>query len=263
VPQSNWVRDLFRRCPLTASLIAINLLTWLGGFFGQHSVGNLALSDLRHAPWTLLTYPLYTPQRPIWFLFTLYVLHWIGRDLEPAWGTRKFAAVALALTMVCGLSLNLLPPLLGVAGLPLAGLEQPLTALFVMWAMLNPMATVLFMMIIPIQARVLGYATLVLIYFDTGPILGFFALLGPLLGWLYVYRSRSVRVKPRPKQKLRVIEGGRKDAPTAPRKVSFQPSMSELEVDRILEKIQKDGMVALTPEEKSTLESHSRRLRDN
>ena len=282
-PQSQGLRERFRRSPFTIGLITINLVTWLSVFFMQQNIwSRLMLSDVMAAPWTLLTYPLYSPTSPLSLLLTCYVLYWIGTSLESAWGTRKLAWVTAALTVISGISLNLAPRLVGLPGMPLAGLEEPLTGLFIMWAMMNPSAVILFMFVLPIQARILGYASLVLLYFSTGPLLGLFALVAPLLGWYYVHRTQyapaRARTKPgkggkrnpltsffrrKPRKHLRALDGGRQsdDAPTL-KPLRFQPSMSELEVDRILEKIQKEGMSALTPTEKAMLESHSRKLRD-
>lgn len=280
--QSNWLSEQFRRSPLTVGLITVNLITWLITFFTQSNLCSaLLLSDARSAPWTLLTYPLYTPAAPFSLLLTCFVLHWCGSSLESLWGTRKFASVTLALTLLSGVSMNLAPRLFGLPGLPLAGLYQPAEALFVMWAMLNPGAVILVMFVLPIQARLLGYLTLVMVYFDNGPVLGLFALVAPLLGWLYVRRTRfggsPVRKSPaksggrnligswlrsRRKKSMRVLEGGLvKDS--LPSMLRLQASSAELEVevDRILAKIHREGMSALTPAEKAQLEAHSRRLR--
>ena len=209
---------------MTAGLVAINLFTWLSVFLAQRDLwSGFILNDFRTAPWALLTYPLYTPGEPFLLLFTCYMLYWIGSSLESCWGTRKFALVTAALTVIAGLSLNLAPPLVGLPRLPLAGLGQPLAALFTMWAMLNPSATVLLMFFLPVQARFLGYAGLALLYLNTGPVLGLFALVAPLGGWYYVQRTRlpvsakggwrnplDSLFRAHRRRHLRVIDGGRR-----------------------------------------------------
>src|SRR5438093_1137271 len=69
----------------------------------------------------------------------------------------------------------------------------PVTA-FLAWCMTHPFATVLFMFVIKVQARWLGYIELALTFFlPRHPIVGLFALLPSLAAWWYATRGRLFR----------------------------------------------------------------------
>ncbi|MBI3927115.1 MAG: hypothetical protein HY319_16380 [Armatimonadetes bacterium] len=263
-------------------------MTWLTNFFSQGALWSWYFT-IAQTPWALAVYPFFTPSDVLTFLFTCYITGWIGRSLEASWGTRKLGIIALCMSLGMALSLKLGAHMLGGQTM-MVGLQLPMTGLFVMWAMLNPTATVLFMFVIPVQARWLGYLDLAFLYFSHGPVLGFFAILCPLLGWLYVHKTRylgrqlwpgpvrAVVVAParerrswnpfanyrraRLKKSLRAIEGGGTGRTPRPRVIrTEEPSEREREIDRILDKIRDEGMSSLTEEERARLDAQSERLR--
>ena len=263
------LRAFFRNYPVTAFIASANVVTFLLIFFGLGApLTYLAVADLQTQPWAILTYPLIGQGGVIGVALMTYMLWWVGRSLEGTWGHQKFAQVFVTVSIGFALSMWVGGIVVRGQGIPLSGIWFPFAGLFIMWAMMNPRAVVLFFFVLPIEARFLGYLDLVLLYFNTGPVLGLFAIAPGLLSWLYVsewYRnfkrqrsSRSKGVsKPRKSKsraRLKVIDGGLKDAPVADR-------TPPPELDKILDKINKQGMESLTELEKATLDSYSARLR--
>jgi membrane associated rhomboid family serine protease len=181
--------------PVTAALLAANALTFLIDFVTQRHISSVLHLDptaLLARPWTLVTYPLTTPMSPLWLAVLGYVFWWVGSSLERAWGSLEFGVILFALTVVGAVAHTVGTVVTGLP-VPLAGLSVPLASVFIAWCMVNPEATVLFMFVVPLQARILGYLDLALLYFTTGPILGLFALVAPLVAWWYAVRGRRLR----------------------------------------------------------------------
>ncbi len=262
------IRAFFRSYPVTAFITTTNVVTWLMIFFGLGGpLVYLASADLLTQPWALLTYPLIGQGDVLRVAILAYMMWWVGRSLEGTWGHQKFATVFVTVSIGFALSMWIGGIAVMGRGIPLSGIMMPFAGLFVMWAMMNPKAVVLFFFVLPIEARFLGYLDLVLLYFNTGPVLGLFALAPGLLCWLYVsewYRDFKRR-RPQPKAakparksksraKLKVIDGGLKDTPMVDR-------APPPELDNILDKINTQGIESLTELEKATLDTYSAKLR--
>jgi membrane associated rhomboid family serine protease len=86
------------------------------------------------------------------FLADALVLFFFGGSLERAWGSGRFLFFFFACGIVAGLSAMALVPLFHVSPV-FYGMLATFAALVVAFATLDPSATVLFSMLIPIQAR--------------------------------------------------------------------------------------------------------------
>ena len=198
------LRDFVQRggVPVTLSLVAINVLTFLAAFFSPAVAGYFLQTEMvfsgrsvLHAPWTLLTYSLVSPEAfSFWFVINL-VFFWLsGGSLERSWGSQRFAIFFFALTLASSLSLLAGSLLLHGPLLPLNGVFLPWTGLIVAFCMLNPeqQITVYFF---PVRAKYLAIGVTVLTYFNygsmLGPLPGLFSLGGILLAYLYVKFGRS------------------------------------------------------------------------
>ncbi len=286
-----------RERPWTFALLSSNLAFWLLGFFGYSTLGAIFAGELGiAAPWRWVTYAWVTPYstHPLLLIISLYVTGWIAGSLERTWGSRKFVAIFLVLSVLAA-TFHWVGSVATLGGLDtsvdVAGLHLPLISLFVIWAGLNPEATVLFMFVLPVKARYLALAGVVLTYFSVGPILGLFDVALPVAGWFWaskVDRGRpgpraagsprqrvadwwQKRVREKKKSRFQVHEGkgqsgGRKDTGltvvgSRREEVSKLTNEAEIELDRILDKIRLEGMASLTKEEKDRLDYHSRKLR--
>ena len=186
--------------PVTRSLIAINVLTFLLHFivvaFAQAGDPFRWLTfetpGFVVKPWSLLTYPLFTYD-PISLLLAGYWLWIVGGMLERSWTSRRFLQFFAGITLITSVSLAIGSLLLGVIGavppVGLNGLWMPLAALTVAWCLLNPDQIVLMGFVLPIKGRILMWIVVALTYFVFagygGPWLAFFALAGVGTSYLY------------------------------------------------------------------------------
>lgn len=275
-------------------IITANVVTWLLSFFHISEPAQILAGQLEVASaWRWITYPLVGSGDVFFFALFMFVFWWIGSSLERSWGSLKFGRVFWVVTLGFAFSTWLGTAILTQNLQPLvtlAGLHGPELTLFVMWAAMNPMASVLLFFVIPVQARWLALAMVLFSFVAAGPKFGLFAILVPVLGWFWVRRSsgaapgpssrRSLsqwwrdRKRAKQKTKFKPIEGGRGlgvsalEPGTRPKLRStvvgqIEESSSEVELNRILDKINAEGMDSLTDEERETLDSRSRRLRDN
>ncbi len=279
------------------ALSLLSVLIWVLSFFGVQAPmmmlgGEL---DVGHA-WRWLTYPLANPVAPrdfLWLALGAWCFTLFASPLERMWGSLRFCRVFVVLTLFSalmewfayGAATQSLPPTVA----PVWSMRVPAAGIFTIWAALHRDFTVLAMFVIPIQARYLALIGGVLMFFDNrGPLFGFAAVIVMGASWLWASRYGSLSTGARPKgstgpvswlkerqrtqrkSRFQVLEGGTATPllKGGPRTIeSVKPSKldtaSEKELDRILDKIRFEGMNSLTEAEKQTLDSQSRRLRDD
>lgn len=295
---SAWVQAQFRETPWTAWILLANVATWMLTFFGVSQAVELLSGPIGvSTAWKWLFYPLLTLMPIHWFLLFLYVFWWIGTSLERQWGSEKFGRVFVALTLLSACAFWAGTAAAAQAWNPQFAMPLGLThvelGLFLIWCSINSEATILAFFVIPIKAKWMGIASLVLGYFQMGPILGLGYIAVPIGCWFWAQRdsaklhggspsSKSIgdrleeRRRKKKKSRFKVLEGKKLDAPAATfpesnvpdlrelnrEKAAKEKSANEAELDRILDKIRFEGMTALTPEEKSTLDQQSQRLKD-
>ncbi len=102
--------------------------------------------------WQPFTYQLAHGPNFFWFLADAMVLFFFGGSLERAWGAGRFLFFFFAVGIIAGLCAMALVPWLHTYPV-FYGLLANFAALVVAFAAMDPYATVLFSMIIPIQAR--------------------------------------------------------------------------------------------------------------
>lgn len=288
-----WVQRAFQETPWTATLIVINLVTWLLVFFKQPLLASVLAGPLTlEAAWRWLTYPLYTPMGVAWLLLFLFVFHWIGSSLERQWGSEKFLRVFVVVTLLTSAAYwvgHAVEQQSVTPAVSLVGLTLPETTLFCIWAALNSEASILLFFVLPVKARYLAIASMVIYYFSVGPVVGAFAVLVPIGGWYWARKGGSgapgrakqsvgemikQKQRERKKSKFKLVEGEGRGALTPSALKTNIPDLRELnkkvpssgmeeggELDRILDKIRFEGMSALTPGERETLDRQSRKLK--
>lgn len=178
----------------TWSLLAFTavpyLIAWLTKSDALQNLLGLSWADIGRNPWSLLTFPLASSGSGGMIFFVILTCLWtymIGKSLESDMGPGLLLGVFGVLTLSASTAWILGSLIVGGSPL-LAGIFLPLSALTVIWAMRNPEHSILFMMVIPVKAKYLAVISAVIVLFSSGgetPLLGVFALLPLLLGFLY------------------------------------------------------------------------------
>ncbi len=267
------------RTPQTAIgwIILINLAVWLvGSFFFPnpgHSLDRLASwlalgGDTLWKPWlwwNMVSYGFAHAPAPSHILFNMLGLFILGRDIEWTYGKREFILLYLALIFAGGLVWSVASAVVGDYR-PVVGASGAVAGIVVLYAMHFPRRTLLLFFVIPIPAWVLG---VLLVMGDLLGALGHadenvaylvhlagagFAFLYYKFGWRFERMgaglSKRVRQLRSPRLKVRRPEEDESDE-------NFTD-----EVDRILEKISREGEASLTRRERRALQDASRRYQD-
>jgi len=210
--------------------------------------------------WQLVTYALMHSVGGIWhILINCLMLWWFGQMVESRLGTKRFLYFTLAGAAIGGVAYVAWQLAAGRAGYVI-GASGAAMALLILGTFWYPTTQLLFMFVIRMPLWI-GAAILVgmdvlraLAGSDSG--IAFQAHLGGALwGWIYY------RYGPRIEGVFARID---KAADAAQRKKDRRREEQnrdlKLEVDRILDKVNRDGMTALTDEEKKFLKSASKKL---
>ncbi|MDR7415481.1 MAG: rhomboid family intramembrane serine protease [Armatimonadota bacterium] len=178
-------------CPVTWTVILLNLLTFFLDFLGLAVPFALAFDTLSPLarPWTLLTYPLFGGGSIVGVLLSAYVFWLLGGSLERAWGTRDYLLFLGLTTLATALGVWVGAVLLRRVAV-LAGLWMPVAATTVAWAALNPYERLLVYFAVPVEGRWLGLLAAVLVFFSFRFPLGIFALAGCGAAWWYARSGR-------------------------------------------------------------------------
>lgn len=233
------IQSFFTRghIPVVMALVVAAVAHFVFDFFSQGRLGpwvgcslpTLHAEDGPARYWTLITYPIAQGGAGPWGVintfFLCYWLWWVGGSLERSWGSASFARFFGTLTLVTALALWAGAKFLKIVYYPLFGLTLPVVGVTTAWAAINPYEELLFWMVIRMRAWVLAVVIVVIMLFiDFGdsPFLGLFALVNPLLGYLWV-RGRMPRIltegfgqQPRRGPDLRFYDADRSPRRSAP-----------------------------------------------
>lgn len=197
--------------------------------------------------WQLVTY-MFLHGGFFHILFNLFALWMFGRELESIWGQREF----LKFYFLCGIGAGILTVLLSWnSSIPTIGASGAIFGVLLAYGLTFPDRQVYLYFFIPIRAKYLVWIFAGIELFSsfsyTSDGIGHFAHLGGMLfGFLYLRGGKFLtRLKRSDRPRFRVIE-------TKPRR----PGLEE-EVDRILDKVSKQGVKSLTPEERAILDEAS------
>ncbi len=198
-------------------------------------------------------------------LFNMFALWMFGTEIERSWGTREFL-IFFFLTGICvGLIhwvFSSLIPFTHLTGSPnqtLIGASGAVFAILAAYGMMFPERTILFMFIFPMKVKwfvlMLAGIEFYLIWAPSG-IAHFAHVSGLLLGWLYLKKDWNIsgmidRARDRRRRRhLRVV------------RENEQSLLQESEeVDRILDKINRQGIGSLSRHERKILQKASERGR--
>lgn len=265
-------------CAIVAGFILESIaLRW----FSNPAVGNSFLHALSLSPetfrhgfaWTLLSYGLlHDPGQFFHILGNLLALYFLGRELLPVLGSRRFVGICLGATILGGLFW------LGcnwTHGGRLIGASAAVCGLLVLFACINPdrPITLLLFFFLPVTIKP-KYLALGLLAFDLFGLLflelpgtnslhvAHSAHLGGMLaGWLYFrfiqqheWKTSSAPVGIELPQWFRKAKKSTAPAPAYQVNLGNRETL-RAEIDRILDKINSEGFGSLTPEEKRLLDN--------
>lgn len=234
--------------------------------------------------WQLITFQ-FLHANTLHLIFNLVGLYMFGTTIEYVLGRKRFLIAYLGAGAVGGLLQVLLMILMPRSyGLSVVGASAGVEALFALFCLLNPMAVVNVMLVLPVRARVLLYIVTGIEMFFTivptrsemgvahaahfGGIL--FATLWVRWGWHHewnmlpgaalVDRIKGLFYRPRRSPPLKVLKGGEngrvRPTPAPPEVAAEDLPPAEFiarEVDPILDKIAAHGMASLTERERRIL----------
>jgi membrane associated rhomboid family serine protease len=263
---------------IVSSLVLLNVLLYLAnglltppsgalGDLGEISKALAFTADSLSRPWLwwrLLTYGFVHAPPPQYthLIFNMLVLWFLGRDVESLYGRGEFLRLYLVLLLAGSLFWGIAAKLQGMPSGTLLGASGAISGIVVLYALNFPRRTLLLFFVIPVPAWVVG---VLLVGFD---LYGAIALrqesniaytvhlAGAALAFLYFQFRwnfgrvtgswlRLDRLKRRPRLRVHDPE-------------PEQESDLHEEVDRILEKIHREGETSLTRKERRILETASR-----
>jgi membrane associated rhomboid family serine protease len=249
-------------------IIAINVAVWLSDYVFQGRLSNvLAVHDytLRHPWlwWQFLTYAFaHSPVDAQHIIFNMLGLFFLGPDVEQNYGRKEFLRVYLAIAVFAAVVWNI-ANLRTMGESSVIGASGAISGVVVLYALNFPHRTLLMFFIIPMPAWLVGVIIVALDMWNATHAVGSniaysvhlagaaFAFVYYHRGWNFsrLFQGRLSWPKFQRKPKLRI------HTPPADEKQS--PNLTE-EVDRILEKIYREGEASLSAAERKTLETASR-----
>jgi membrane associated rhomboid family serine protease len=219
-------------------------------------------------PWTILTY-MFVHGSFGHLFFNMLALFFFGPPLEAAWGEREF----LKLYLVSGFGgalLSLLAP-----QVPIIGASAAVFGVMLAFAMNWPDAPIYVFGIFPVKAKwlvgVFAAASLLSVTFASRDGVAHLAHLGGFAA-AYIYLKADLRRRFSPaslkrrqgRARIRVVDPRSKPGGSPRgRKAGRNEGAMLDEVDRVLDKIGREGMASLSKEEKDLLDEVSRRYRTN
>ncbi|MGD9720039.1 MAG: rhomboid family intramembrane serine protease [Pirellulales bacterium] len=250
---------------IVVNLILINAAVFVAELFDPRVSEILSLKpDVFQRPWLfwqLLTYGfVHDPTHITHILFNMIGLWVFGSDVETVYGKAEFLRIYLTAVIVAGLAWALTTAATG--GGPLLGASGGIMCLMMLFVMHFPRRLLYIWGVIPVPAWVLGtlFVLVDVLSIGNNDLVAHVAhLAGAAFGFIYFRTGwnlgrltsgrfslsswRSFRLKPR----LRV------------HKPEDEAVDLNRQVDRILEKISREGESSLTKSERRTLEDASRR----
>jgi membrane associated rhomboid family serine protease len=202
--------------------------------------------------WRFITYQfLHDPSGISHIFFNMLMLYFFGPLLEQRWGSKPFLKFYLCAGAAGGIVYTLLVILKVLKALPMVGASGGLFGILGAVAVMFPQMRVYLFGIVPMSMRAMAIlaAVMSLLFFATGSNAGGEAahLTGMAVGVAYVlYQPWMTSLRMQKKKGM------------WSQKIETERSFSS-EVDRILDKIHKEGLTSLTDREKEILREATRR----
>ena len=256
-------------------------------FVRDHLALQPAWPGIAFEPWQLITYSVVHLESgfsgTVYMLLNMLWLYWIGQDLEDLYGSHKLLSVYVWAALGGGLFGAMLQPLVQEPDIVVHGASGAVMGVMAALTAWQPSKQIRLWLIGQVRLLWVLFAYVILVILSigesvTGPLVH---VLGGLTGWgVAKVESKGLDVsswakwflKPRgrPLERLLVqveqrLAPEQKPGPTASavgkrrRKASSPgPIHAEEELDRILDKINEEGLDAISAQERAILESFSR-----
>lgn len=266
------------RYSMVTNLIIINVVVLLANLiFTNRSDAIVKFLELRSGdlfrPWDwyrLLTYGfVHAPDVPSHILFNMLSLYFLGQAVEQRYGRWEFLRIYLLTIVFGGLLFCLIRALSpGPQSEAVIGASGAVIAVVMLFVYNYPQATLMIWGVLPVKAWVVGVITVVLDVFGTGGAGttggGGVAYDVHFAGFLFatVYYFAGFNFAALSFERLRLANPFKRKPKLRVHKAEEEsPSRDEIEADRILDKIYREGQSSLTPKEQQFLENYSRRVR--
>jgi membrane associated rhomboid family serine protease len=269
-------RDYYREQPrslptiggsMVTTLIAINVAAYLLDWASQWrlSTDYLALRGglfrVHWQAWELLTYGfVHQPNSVMHILLNMFALWIFGRDVEGVYGPVEFLRFYLSATVLAGMVWLITDGYWSMPNSIMLGASGAVMGVMMINVLQNPRRTLLLNFLIPVPAW------LVMALFVAFDVMGTLSpkqdnvahvshLAGAAYGFLYYRRGWNLGRLAAP----RWLERLSSRRPRLKVHKADTAGPSEAELDRLLEKVGREGEASLTARERSTLEEFSRR----
>ena len=211
--------------------------------------------------WQIITYGFVHARSDIFHILgNMFCLWFFGRDVEGIYGKRAFLTFYLSTIAIAGVLGLYTQQLITGTAVSLLGASGGVAGVIILYCCHFPQRTLLLYFVIPVRAWVLGVIFLVYDFFGTFSdthVAHTAHLVGAACGWIYFKTGWDLgRCLPKRKQFERF---------GPQRKVRLhQPKEDNMaqEVDRLLEKINREGTESLSNKERRTLDRASKQYRD-
>jgi len=206
----------------------------------------------------------HSPEQFQHILWNMVGLYFFGRDVEEAYGGKEFLRVYLAMVVFASVVWNAVTRLAGPQDVIAYGASGAIAGVVVLYAFHFPRRTILFLFIIPMPAWLLG---VILVGWDMLGAMGHAGasnvaysmhLAGAAFAFVYYQRRWNLTGLSARLFRFRWPSFPRRPRLRIHRPEEPLPSDLNAEVDRILEKIYREGETSLTAKERRTLEAASR-----
>jgi len=225
--------------------------------------------------WQLVTYGFVHDPESISHLFwNMFGLWMFGQAVEGIYGSREYLRFYLCGILLGGVFWS--ARMLAVAGggpVGLMGASGSVTAVTLLFCIHYPKQTIRLMMVLPVPAWFLGVLIILIniqgalsgvpgTAFDVHLVGAALAIAYYQLGWNFGRWTPDWNWNWLQPQKIWKRRRFKIHRPPADEVEDDDEDHLEVEADRLLEKINRDGIDSLTTAERATLERHSRRMRD-
>ena len=264
---------------MVTNLIIVNVVVMVANFAmtnRDNAIVNFLSLGSQHLfqPWDWYRFLSYgfahDPSGPYHLLFNMLTLYFLGQAVEQRYGRWEFLRFYLVTIVIGGLFFCLRKFVLPGPGGSVLGASGGVVGVVMLYVYNYPNAKLLIWGVLPVNAWVVGVITVLANLLGTGEVdpgsgqpivaydvhlvgvacatLYFFA--GLNFGNLFRWPNLSRLTQRRPKLRVHTADD---DVPT---------SRDEIEADRLLEKIYREGQGSLTAKEQQFLERYSRRVRE-